>query len=199
MSINIEAESYAKGVISSIQTNISEWLLWASDSRFNLLKALPTYPTIIPTENYLVSLLEKLSIATNIKPSAAAYMMEDFLSVLCPLSAQVSFTDEFASSKNFPQFIVVSDPSNRGDVLRQFSYCTTRKSYKVHSHLCLSSNNDDDISPLASSSLRPFPGLDGDNDFFHVKVEGERFILREDISHTLSNLIAEGNGSIKFE
>ena len=198
VSINIEAESYAKGVISSIQTNISEWLLWASDSRFNLLKALPTYPTIIPTENHIVSLLEKLSIATIIKPSAAAYMMEDFLSVLCPLSAQVSFTDEFASSKNFPQFIVVSDPSNRGDVLRQFSYLTTRKSYKVHSHLCLSSNNDDDISPLATSSLRPFPGLDGDNDFFHVKVEGERFILREDISHTLSNLIAEGNGSIKF-
>ena len=199
VSINIEAESYAKGIISSIEANINEWLLWASDSRFNSRKTPPNYPTIIPTENHLVSLLEKMSISAVFKPSAAAYMMEDVLSVLCPLSPLVSFAEEVAASKSFPQFIVLSDPSNRCDLIRQFSSITTKKPSKVCSHLCLPPIHRVDIAALATSSLKPFPGFDDNSDVLHVKVEGTSFNLSEDFSNVLTTaLVANESYSVKF-
>ena len=173
---NTEAETYATGIIASIEENISSWLLWASDSTLKSFASLPKYPTIIPDNEFLASLLEKISISAILKPSATMRILENAVLGFVHSSPHVSFPEEYDPIRAFPQIVTVSNPSNHLDVCLHFTNLMN-KSYAhlpptfVGPHICYSSEDAD----IASSVAKSVDTLPENAPLLHVVIQGNNF------------------------
>mmetsp|Transcript_20322 Transcript_20322/g.29109 ORF Transcript_20322/g.29109 Transcript_20322/m.29109 type:complete len:1857 (+) Transcript_20322:2-5572(+) len=107
---NMEAELYATGIFETIEEKVNDWLLWASDSSTQRFIVPPSYPSCMDSENSLPLLLEKLSIAVVLKPSAALQTIETFLQTVLNQKVADKLDFKMCSVGNMT---VVCDPTNR--------------------------------------------------------------------------------------